>query len=47
MKNEEFYKREIIDFALDGYSFGLNGNIITNPPYSMGLEIKLLQSHWF
>ena len=26
MKNEEFYKREIIDFALDGYSFGLKMN---------------------
>lgn len=26
MKNEEFYKREIIDFALDGYSFGLSNN---------------------
>lgn len=26
MKNEEFYKREIIDFALDGYSFGVSNN---------------------
>ena len=26
MKNKEFYKREIIDFALDGYSFGVSNN---------------------